>query len=382
MSISFERYSLSNSRQKTREFRDHRPSRRQGPELDYPFGDPPDFGHVKELAAGLYWLRMPLPFALDHINLYLLEDGEGWVILDTGLNTSMVRDHWQRVFEGMFDGKSVTKIIVTHYHPDHIGLAGWLSRETGAPIFTTRTEFLTARTLSVYGQPAPPGDVIDFYRRAGFSDEALAGLKKMGWDNYAKGVSRLPQGFIRLCDNDEITIGDRIWRVDIGTGHAPEHACLYCDTDQLLISGDQVLPRISSNVSVYPSEPLANPLRDWLQSLRKFRKLPKATLVMPAHNEPFRGLHERLDHMFEGHMEKLGILADHCREPKSAVNCLEALFSGSLSGLDFFLGIGESLAHLHCLEVAGTLERQEGEAVKFIRQSAFDRSAFERGLES
>ncbi len=363
------------------EFRDHRPSGRTPPDLKYPCGEPPEFGDVKKLAEGLYWLRMPLPFALDHINLYLLEDSDGWVILDTGLNTSLVRDHWRGVFECVFAGTSVLKIIVTHYHPDHIGLAGWLAAETGAPILAPRTEFLMARNLSMDGRADAPAEIVDFYRRIGFSDAALAGLQQMGWDNYSKIVSPLPQGFIRIKDGDRLAIGAREWQVVVGTGHAPEHACLYCEPENILISGDQVLPRISSNVSVYPSEPMANPLLDWLLSLRKFHRLAADTLVLPAHNEPFMGLYARLDHMFEGHMERLAALADFCQTPQGAIDAFPVLFKGTLSGLDFFLGAGESLAHLHFLEQLEILERlPDGDVVKFRTVAAFDRNILDRHL--
>ncbi|MEE8370909.1 MAG: MBL fold metallo-hydrolase [Sphingomonadales bacterium] len=336
--------------------------------LDFPFKDAPERGALIPIADGLYWLRMPLPFgSLDHINLYVLDDGEAYTLVDTGLSTSMVRDIWKDLLAGPLSSKPVARIMVTHYHPDHAGLAGWLAEELGVDIWMSRTEFLFARTLQLDATPEVPPAVIDFFARAGFPKPALQIMKGAGHNNYARGVWPLPISFRRLKDGDDFVSGQRKWKVVEGSGHSPEHACLFDASENILISGDQVLPRITSNIGVWPSEPMANPLDNWFRSIERLRGLPGDTLVLPAHHEPFRGLHKRLDEIWDSHVRRLKAVSKICLEPCSAIEAFPALFKRKLKGMDYVLATAESLAHLHYLEVEGYLERLEGESVTRFR---------------
>lgn len=365
------------------ELRDHRVAAQQArSELDYPFDGIPDAAQVLPVADGVFWLRMPLPFALNHINLYLLEDGDGWAIVDTGLNTSMVRDLWRQQFEGPMGGRPVKRIIVTHYHPDHLGCAGWLAGVTGAPIYMTRAEFLLARCLLLDVRDSTPHEALKFYAAAGLSDGKLEELKKRGWGNFAKAVHEVPLGYRRLVDGDVLEIGARRWQIVTGSGHSPEHACLYDADEGLLISGDQVLPRITSNISVYPTEPRANPLAWWIASLRKLKQLREDCLVLPAHNEPFRGLHDRLDALFNSHAQKLAGLAEFCDEPRTVVEVFPALFKRRITGMEFFMALGESIAHTHYLEAKGVLAREsDSGAHRFRRVAPFSSELMNEGTE-
>ncbi|MEO0411638.1 MAG: MBL fold metallo-hydrolase [Pseudomonadota bacterium] len=327
-------------------------------ELRYPFDALPAGGDVMEVAKGVYWLRMPLPMSLDHINLWILEDGDGVVLVDTGLNTQETKGLWDQLFDGHIAGRSVTKIIVTHYHPDHIGLAGWLHKKTGAPIHITRTEFFMTRVLCLDVRAAPPAEVIAFFEAAGWDENLLDGQRKNGFGSFAKMVSELPISYHRIQGGDSLHIGGRDWEIWIGKGHAPEHACLYQRDLDVLISGDQVLPRISSNVSVYATEPEADPMSDWLQSLHKFKALPESCLVLPSHNEPFYGLHHRLDALINGHCAKLERLARKLETPKTALETLDTLFGRRFDNpMLLSMATGESIAHLRFLETAGLVER-------------------------
>lgn len=340
-------------------------------ELIYPFEGLPKAGGVMEVADGVYWLRMPLPMSLDHINLWLLDDGDGVVIVDTGLNTDETKDLWDQLFEGHIAGRPVTKIVVTHYHPDHIGLAGWLHQKTGAPIHITRTEFLMTRVLCLDVRAAPPDEVMEFFERAGWDDTLLDAQRKNGFGGFAKAVSELPVGFRRLQEGDKLTINGREWEIWVGKGHAPEHACLYQRELDVLISGDQVLPRISSNVSVYATEPEADPMTDWLRSLHKFKALPKSCLVLPSHNEPFYGLHDRLDALINGHCAKLERLARKLETPKTALETLDTLFGRRFDNpMLISMATGESLAHLRFLENAGLVERDYRDGVAYYRRTS------------
>jgi glyoxylase-like metal-dependent hydrolase (beta-lactamase superfamily II) len=318
-------------------------------EIAYEFPDRPESGKVMEVAQGVSWLRMPLPFALGHINLWLLEDGNGWTIVDTGVGTDDCKEVWQQTFTGAMDGRPVTRVLVTHLHPDHSGLAGWLTEMHDVELLMSREEYLLCRILAAdTGRPAPEAGV-RFYKAAGYSDKALDNYKKM-FGTFGRFVSPLPQSYRRMIDGDVLTIGDRDWQVIVGRGHSPEHACLYCAELNVLISGDQILPTISSNISVHPTEPAANPLADWMTSLREFKdRLPEDVLVLPAHGKPFRSAHQRLDQLIHEHDKCLADLLQACTQPKRAIDVFPALFKSKVSGTNLMFATGESVAHLNYL---------------------------------
>jgi glyoxylase-like metal-dependent hydrolase (beta-lactamase superfamily II) len=317
--------------------------------LQYPFETVPARGELIEAAPGIMWVRMPLPFSLDHINLWLLEDGEGWALVDTGVANDETIDLWNSIFEEKLGGKPITRVIVTHLHPDHVGLAGWITRKFGVTVEMSRTDYLMCRTLVADTGNEAPQEAIDFYRGAGFSERGLDAYRAR-FGNFGERVYRLPDIFKRLKEGDKLTIGEREWEIIVGSGHAPEHVCLYSAKDKILISGDQVLPRISSNVSLHPTEAYGNPLQDWIDSCAKLRAaLPEETLVLPAHNEPFYGLHARLTRLIDGHEKSLKRLLGELAEPKRAIDVFSALFKRKIGPDVFFMATGESLAHLACL---------------------------------
>ncbi|KAB7643930.1 MBL fold metallo-hydrolase [Polymorphobacter fuscus] len=325
-------------------------------DLHYPFGRwVPDHGTLFEVAPGIHWTRMGLPFGLDHINLWVLDAGDGWAIVDTGVNLPASKRAWERLFAGPLAGKPVTRVIVTHYHPDHLGLAGWLCALWNVPLEIARTEYLLARSLILDVRDAPPPEAVDFSIRAGWPDTAVTEMRQKPWGNFHKIISPLPAGFKRIKDGDVLTIGARQWRVVTGRGHAPEHSCLV--SDDVMIAGDQVLPRITSNVSVYPTEPFADPLADWLESIETLRAIDPGILVLPAHNEPFTGLHTRLDQLRADHVDKLAKLLAFCAEPRTAVDSFATLFRKPIGESDYGIATGEAVAHLHWLEERGQLRR-------------------------
>jgi glyoxylase-like metal-dependent hydrolase (beta-lactamase superfamily II) len=337
--------------------------------LNYPLGKwVPNPGELHEMQPGVYWLRMPLPMSLDHINLYILDDGDGIAIIDTGLATNDSKAHWEQLFAGPLAGRKVNRVIVTHYHPDHLGLAGWLCQKFNVPLWMSRGEFLLARVLTLDVADEVPEEVVQFYVRAGWSEKAIALLKAAGWGNFSKIMSALPQGYIRMKAGDVLRIGAHDWTCVGGNGHSPEHICLHQSHLGLLISGDQLLPRITSNISVYPTEPEANPLQDWFDSLAHLATLPTATLVLPAHNEPFTGLQVRTQQLIDDHQGKLDRLLAHVEAaPRTAVECFEILFKRKLMGFEYNMGTGEALAHLHYLEKTQQLSRRtKGAAVEYF----------------
>ena len=317
--------------------------------IQYEFDAPPAPGETREIADGLHWLRMPLPFALEHINLWLVEHGDGWVIVDSGVGTETTREIWGGVFAGTMRGRPAKHVVVTHLHPDHVGCAGWLADHFDADLWMSRDEYLLCRVLTAdTGRPAPEEGVA-FYKAAGFPDEALRHYQEI-FGFFGRLVTPLPEAYRRLYDGLSATLGEHDWEVIVGRGHSPEHACLYADALGLFIAGDQVLPTISANVSVYPTEPAANPLKDWIESLRGMRqRLPADVLVLPAHGKPFRGAHDRLDALVDEHLVKLDALHDFLDEPCRAVDVFPALYRAKISGDNLIMATGEAIAHLNYL---------------------------------
>ena len=321
----------------------------EGNGVNYEFEQRPEPGDTMPVAPGVTWLRMPLPFALGHINLWLLQDEDEWTVVDTGVDVDEARQVWQRTFTDVLQDRRIRRVIVTHLHPDHTGCAGWLCRDFDAPLWMTREEYLLCRVLVAdTGRDVPPaGD--RFYAAAGFPPESMAYYHKM-FGMFGKYVAALPESYHRIREGDRLAIGDREWEVVVGRGHSPEHACLYCAELNVLISGDQLLPTISSNVSVYPTEPAANPLAEWLESLQMLKdRIPDDVLVLPAHGKPFRGAHARLDALTSEHADCLDKLAELCREPKRVVDVFPALFKSEITKHNLSMATGESVAHLNYL---------------------------------
>ncbi|MEM9738389.1 MAG: MBL fold metallo-hydrolase [Pseudomonadota bacterium] len=320
--------------------------------LTYPFGDEtPATGKTMAVAPGILWVRMPLPFSLKFINLWLIDDGETWTIVDTGMPLDDTKQAWRTIFKDTLDGKPVSRIIVTHMHPDHVGNAGWLSRKfPGAELWMSQLEYLTCRMLVTdTGREAPKAG-IDFYHRAGWNEDQIE-VYKSRFGGFGRGVSQMPDAYVRIKDGDTFEMAGETWNVLVGSGHCPEHACLYCRALNLFISGDQILPRISSNVSVFPTEPNANPLANWLSSCKKLRdSLPEDVLVLPAHNEPFLGAHKRLTHLIDGHEMALLRLQSRLGDaPRRVIDTFPALFGRKIGQDDLGMATGEALAHLNLL---------------------------------
>jgi glyoxylase-like metal-dependent hydrolase (beta-lactamase superfamily II) len=335
--------------------------------LQYPQPGLPAAGTADEVAPGVHWVRMPLPYALDHINLWLLEDGGDWVVVDTGLGNEATRELWQKVLSERVGTRQVSRVIVTHYHPDHAGNAGWMTQKCSAPLWMSQAEFLTAHAAREGAAGFGRENVAAMYARNGL-DDAIAAKMLGGGNHYRRGVPEFPSSYCRLSEGDLLSIGGRQWRVIMGYGHAPEHAALYCDALGVLISGDMVLPRISTNVSVPSSQPQANPLKLFLDSIARYATLPADTLVLPSHGQPFRGLRERAAQLQEHHRLRLAELVEACAAPKSAAEVLSTLFRRNLDGHQIFFAMGEAMAHLHFLYEQGLLSRAEsGGVVRYIR---------------
>jgi len=322
-------------------------------QLTYPFDFFPEPGRAREVAPGVLWVRMPLPFALDHINLWLLQDGPGWTAVDTGVGLDGLKNCWRKLLPAY----PLRRQMVTHWHPDHLGLAGWLEQETGAELWITESEYLTAQM--VYAQIGSFGNapMVEMFRQHGLDAQRVADMEKVS-GTYRRHCAPLPASFRRLFDNEQIAVDGRVWRVMVGHGHSPEHAALYCEELKVLISGDMLLPRITTNVSTRPSNPNGNPLGLFLDSISRFEQLPPDVLVLPSHGTPFRGLHARIAELRQHHQERFAALLAALDRPMTAAELVPVLFSRSLDdAFQVMFAMGETIAHLKYLEHSRRLAR-------------------------
>ncbi|TAK46274.1 MAG: MBL fold metallo-hydrolase [Betaproteobacteria bacterium] len=328
--------------------------------LEFPFASLPAPGAAIAVAPGMHWLRMPLPFDLDHINLWLLEEEGGWTLIDSGLGNKATRALWEQVIAQVLGGRPLKRIVVTHYHPDHAGNAAWLSRRFGARLWMTRAEFLTAHAV-LHGAASFSAEAsAALFRANGLDEQGTAMLLQRG-DLYRKLVPEFPLEHRRLMHGSSVRLGGRDWQVLVGYGHAPEHASLYCRELNVVVSGDMLLPKISTNVAVRPIDPSGDPLRLFLESIRQYGQLDAQVLVLPSHGVPFRGAQARVAALEAHHAARLDELQAACRAaPRSAAEVLEVLFRRRLDSNQIFFAMGESIAHLHYLHYAGRLRRATG----------------------
>ena len=335
--------------------------------VTYPLGTQPvGPGLAQKIAHGVYWIRMPLPFALNHINLWLLEDEidgrEGWTLIDCGIDSGPSRKHWQEVIETQLMGKPILRILATHMHPDHMGNAHWLSAQFAAPLWMNSTEFYAAQFAlasdSGFGGPIASA----FMASHGLNNVEWVEAIKVRSNTYSQMVPRIPQQFVHIEHGQMIKIGDSEWRCIQGHGHSPEHISLYSEQAKVLISGDMLLPKISTNVSVWATEPLSNPVKQFLDSLLLFQSVPEDTLVCPSHGIPFNGIEARVNELTTHHNDRLKEVLEACKQkPQSAHDITKFMFSRELDLHQITFAIGEALAHLHWWWHQGYLTRMKGE---------------------
>ena len=333
--------------------------------LAYPFGETlPPPGRKFEVAPGIYWIRKPLPFALNHINLWLLRDHfegrQGWTVVDCGIASDETRALWDEVIDHELEGLPIVRVLCTHTHPDHLGNAAWLTERFGAPLWMTLGEYAMGRVLQsgLLGTDGP--STLEHFMAHGLVDAAHAETLKLRTSYFARLVPAMPLSFHRIAAGDAIPIGDETWQVIPGFGHSPEHAALFAPGVEILISGDMLLPRISTNISVHAMEPEANPVQQFLDSIDRFAALPAQTLVLPSHGRPFRNLHERIAQLHQHHEERLAEVLELCARPTSAADVVPVMFKRELDTHQLFFAFGEALAHLHALWFKGRVVRTRG----------------------
>ncbi len=330
--------------------------------LTFPWAEPPEEGETTEVADGVLWARLPLPMALDHVNVYFLRepdaDGGGWTMVDTGFDTKRTRAIVGRLIDGPLGGRPIVRVLATHHHPDHIGLAGWL-QSRGAELLTTRTAWLMARMLVLDEQPVPTPETIAFCRRWGMDADVLARRAVERPFNFADIVSPLPVGYVRIEEGETLSLGGRRWRVARGDGHAPEHAVLYEEGGDLVLGGDQLLPGISPNLGLYPTEANGDPVGDWLAACDRLAPLAReGHLVLPGHKTPYRGLPARMASLKRNHVAALDRLHAHLAMPRTGGECFAPLFKRRVDAASYGLAFFEAIAHLRRLHLEGRAVRE------------------------
>lgn len=326
--------------------------------IRYPFPEPPAAGSAIEVAPGVLWMRIPLPMALDHVNVYALDDGEAWTVIDTGTNWPTAREVWTQLMAGALQNRPIHRVVLTHHHPDHVGLAAWFM-ERGADLLAPRTAWLYTRMLTHAEEHLPSPQQIAFWRGAGMPEEMIAERAGKRPYNFIDSVLPLPTGYTRLRDGETLRMGGRDWLMRMGDGHAPEHVTFWEVGGDLVIGGDQLLPSISANISAYAAEPEADPISEWMISCEAF--LPHARpeqLVLPGHKLPFTGLPTRLNQMIANHHGALSRLLRHLDRPRSAADCFAPLFKREITEPVYTLALGEALAHLNHLRTQGEVTRE------------------------
>ncbi len=318
-------------------------------ELTYPFETAPEPDEVVEIRPGLLWVRLKLPFRLNHVNIYLIADGDGWTLIDTGIGNEATIAAWTALFEGALRSVKITRLIVTHAHPDHIGLAGWIVERFGCPLYMSQVEYLQGAYHQHRGSEERKLAQRLFFRRHGMDEDITDQLLGRGQE-YLKRVSVLPASYHRLSKGDEIAIGTRRFTVMTGGGHALDQVMLYCKDEKLFFSADQVLSKISPNVSVWAVEPDANSLGEYLRSLAELdQALPDDVLVLPGHGIPFFGVKARIRQLADHHEERCQLIADACRTtPQTSAQLVPVVFHKHvLDAHQTGFAAGELIAHVN-----------------------------------
>ena len=328
--------------------------------IKFPFEIFPTDKKVLKIKEGVYWVKLLLPSMISHVNVYILDDIDGITIIDTGLFCNSCIDHWRNILRNDFNSKYINRVIVTHHHPDHMGLMGWFKKNFNTEIWTSRSSWLTGRMLTLENKTVVSQEDLSFWLSAGMPSTFIEKKRLEKPFNFGDFVKKIPLGYRRVIEDEVLIIGNKKWFVKLTDGHAPEQLILYCPELKIFISSDQILPGISPNISVYPTEPNANPLAEYFESCEKLFKIKDLDyLVLPGHNLPFYGLNSRIKQLVDHHETALKRIEEYInKNPKSAFDIFPVLYKRKINESEMVLALGEAVAHLNYLLNYGIIRRE------------------------
>ena len=329
-------------------------------EISFPIKNVPENNELVQVIKNIFWARMPLPSPLNHVNVYIIEDDLGLTIIDTGLNTQETRLRWKSLLKKYFKDRKLERVIITHHHPDHFGLAGWFKKNYGAEIYCSRTSYLMARMLTLDVQEKMSSEAALFYMRAGMPKDTIEKRQKIRPMNFSDTVHSIPLGFKRIREDEEIILAGQSWKIVFGHGHAPSHATFWSTKDSIVFVGDQVLPGISPNLGVYPTEPEADTVGDWISSCRKLLRIADNNkLVLPGHKLPFTGLSIRLEQLIRNHKSAIKRIERRLSKgPLNTVDLFRTIFKREIKEKEYSLALVEAVGHMNHLYAMGQVSRE------------------------
>ncbi|SMH30931.1 MBL fold metallo-hydrolase [Mesorhizobium australicum] len=322
--------------------------------LEFPWADTPPPGEAREVAPGLFWARLPLPFRLNHVNVWLLEEDDGWTVIDTGCATPEIIAAWEALLAGPMRGRPVRRVVATHGHVDHIGLSGWMVSRFDADYVGTFAEWMWARVSHMHDVPGS-NDAHHYYLvRNGFDDAVAQKLVKSR-HRFINLSSPIPGWITEIRDGETVRLGGRSWRVIVTRGHAFEHASFLDEEANILIAGDHLLPKITPVIAVYEMMPKADPLGDYLESFPSFSDVRPDALVLPSHDTPYYGISERILELREHHDKRLAATVEFLRTPRVPLDLSKSMFPHIEGPDNMGFALGETLAHVNHLVRLGAV---------------------------
>ncbi len=312
---------------------------------------------LRQVLPGILMFTLPVDYGIDHVNIYLIRDGEGWCLFDTGADCEAARALWLRALAGPL-AAGLTRIIVSHHHPDHLGLAVWLQERTGAPILMREEELAVAWQTHV-ASASDRAYCIDFMRRHGLAPEAAQQV--VGGVLQSNMACAVPERVEPLEAGQTLHIGDHAFDVLVLGGHSIAQICLYEPRLRLLLTGDQLLERITPNIGVWPYGE-TDPLPRYLDSLRIIAGM-EIEHVLPAHHRVYHAGVERAHGLVAHHQRALRkFMARLGAGGMNATELSYAVYGAQGDPLHGYLAMGETLAHLLWLARSGYVRGEETSA--------------------
>ncbi len=316
---------------------------------------------IVEVSPNIFQVRVPIPFPLRNVQCYLVRETDGWTMVDTGLNYPAALEAWDGAFRALrMKPRDIRRIVLTHTHPDHFGLAGHFQRLADAPVYALNEE------IEIIPREWPPEEIAipllsRFFRHHGAPDQVLGRVAGRSRE-VIEMTNPLPV-LVPLHEGEDIRIGGQPYRVIWVPGHADGHLVLYRRSDGLMFIGDHVLMKITPNIALWPQLEF-NPLQKYLASLDKISQF-KTQIALPGHRAIVHDVPARVAEIKQHHQVRLHETLVAAGKGNNGYQVARALFPHLVTADDIRLGMIEALSHLEYLTQAGKLERLEGAVMRY-----------------